>query len=226
MQQFCLEVSGDYACFTRPEMKVERVSYDIITPSAARAIFEAILWKPAIRWQIERIEVLNPVKWINLRRNEVGGVVPVTKVKTTMKKSTGHLALYADDSKQRQQRASLFLRDVKYRIHARFEMQGNATDNTPIKFSEMFKRRARKGQCFNQPYLGTREFSCHFRLIDANESPTTATHNSLIGEKELGWMLYDMDYSDRKNPQPRFFNPVMRDGVVNIPAWNSEEVRG
>ena len=221
---FCLEVSGDYACFTRPEMKVERVSYDVITPSAARAIFEAILWKPAIRWQIDRIEVLNPIKWINLRRNEVGSVIPTTKVKTAMKKGTGHLGLYAEED--RQQRAGLLLRDVKYRLHAHFEMQQQSSENSPVKFTEMFQRRAGKGQCFNQPYLGTREFSCQFRLIDTKTETITDTHPTLSGEKNLGWMLYDMDYSDRKNPQPRFFNPVMQDGVIAVPAMDSEEVRG
>src|SRR3989304_5178707 len=111
-----LEISGDFACFTRPEMKVERVSYDVITPSAARAVFEAILWKPAIRWQVSKIEVLNPIKWINLRRNEVGSVASTRNVETAMKSGTGQLGLYIED--ERQQRAGLFLRDVKYRLHA------------------------------------------------------------------------------------------------------------
>lgn len=218
---FCLEVSGDYACFTRPEMKVERVSYDVITPSAARAVFEAILWKPAIRWQIDRIEVLNPIRWMNLRRNEVGSVVPVTKLKTAMKKGSGDLGLYVEED--RQQRAALFLRDVRYRLHAHFELLDKG-GNTPVKFTEMFQRRASKGQCFNQPYLGTREFSCDFRLIDSPEHPEV--DSSLAGQRHLGWMLYDMDYSDRSNPQPRFFNAVMNDGVIDIPDWDSEEVRG
>lgn len=218
---FCLEVSGDYACFTRPEMKVERVSYDVITPSAARAVFEAILWKPAIRWQIDRIEVLNPIRWMNLRRNEVGSVVPVTKLKTAMKKGSGDLGLYVEED--RQQRAALFLRDVRYRLHAHFELLDKG-GNTPVKFTEMFQRRASKGQCFNQPYLGTRKFSCDFRLIDSPERPEV--DSSLAGQRHLGWMLYDMDYSDRSNPQPRFFNAVMNDGVIDIPDWDSEEVRG
>lgn len=222
MKTFCLEISGDYACFTRPEMKVERVSYDVITPSAARAIFEAILWKPAIYWQIDRIEVLNPIKWVNLRRNEVASVVPTTKVKTAMKKSEGHLGLYVEDD--RQQRAGLFLRDVKYRIHAHFEMLNSHSANAPIKYTEMFQRRASKGQCFNQPYLGTREFSCHFKLVDGDEA--SPVDPSLNGQQKLGWMLYDMDYSDRQNPQPRFFNPTMENGVITVPNRKSEEVRG
>ncbi|MGB3916840.1 MAG: type I-C CRISPR-associated protein Cas5c, partial [Thiothrix litoralis] len=152
MQTFCLEVSGDFACFTRPEMKVERVSYDVITPSAARAVFEAIFWKPAIRWHIRRIEVLKPIRWINLRRNEVSGVVPAGAVKSAMKQGKGNLGMYVEED--RQQRAGLFLRDVRYRLHAEFEMLNNNPENNPLKFAEMFKRRASKGQCFNQPYLG------------------------------------------------------------------------
>lgn len=222
MQKFCLEVSGDYACFTRPEMKVERVSYDVITPSAARAVFEAILWKPAIRWQIDKIEVLNPIKWINLRRNEVGSVVPVGSVKTAMKNGKGDLGLYIED--ERQQRAGLFLRDVKYRLHAHFDLLDQNPNNSMVKFAEMFQRRASKGQCFNQPYLGTREFSCDFRLIEGEDN--AVIHESLQGQRNLGWMLYDLDYADRDNPQPRFFNATMQDGVISIPAWDSEEVRG
>lgn len=220
MQTFCLEVSGDFACFTRPEMKVERVSYDVITPSAARAVFDAILWKPAIRWQVRRIEVLKPIRWISLRRNEVGGVVPAGAVKSAMKHGKGHLGLYVED--ERQQRAGLFLRDVRYRLHADFEMLDNNPANNPVKFAEMFKRRASKGQCFNQPYLGTREFSCDFRLIEADTAPA----EPLPETRELGWMLYDMDFADTANPMPRFFQAKMQDGVIHIPAWDSEEIRG
>ena len=221
-QSFCLEVTGDFACFTRPEMKVERVSYDVITQSAARAVFEAILWKPAIRWQIRKIEVLKPISWMNLRRNEVASVVPAGSVKSAMKQSKGQLGLYIEED--RQQRAGLFLRDVKYRLHAEFELLSRDTDNTVIKFAEMFKRRASKGQCFNQPYLGTREFSCDFRLVENPES--IAIPNELQGKRELGWMLYDMDFADSDNPMPRFFQATMQDGVLTVPAWNSEEIRG
>lgn len=221
-QCFCLEVSGDFACFTRPEMKVERVSYDVITPSAARAVFEAILWKPAIRWHIRQIEVLQPIRWMNLRRNEVASVVPTGSVKSAMKQGTGQLGLYIEE--ERQQRASLFLRDVRYRLRADFEVLSEDTDNTIIKFAEMFKRRASKGQCFNQPYLGTREFSCDFSLIENGEAPVIA--KELLGRCELGWMLYDMDFTDPENPMPRFFQATMNNGVIQVPAWNSEEVRG
>ena len=165
---FCIEVTGDYACFTRPEMKVERVSYDVITPSAARGIFEAILWKPAIEWHIHRIEILKPFNWVNIRRNEVGSILPVGNIKKAM--NGGALpALYVEDA--RQQRAGLFLKDVAYRLHGRFSLTDKAgeSDNAG-KFAEMFKRRAKKGQCFNQPYLGCREFSCSFRLVENIET--------------------------------------------------------
>lgn len=219
---YCLEVSGDFACFTRPEMKVERVSYDVITPSAARAVFEAILWKPALRWVPTKIEVLNPIKWVSVRRNEVGGKISVSNVKTAMNKGSGNLGLYVEED--RQQRAGLFLRDVKYRLYAHFEMLPQAGENNiPAKFLDMFERRAEKGQCINQPYLGCREFACDVRLIDdpAKEPPAPITET-----RELGWMLYDMDYANTTDPTPRFFNARMKNGAVEIPDWNSDEVRG
>ena len=222
MRTYCLEVSGDYACFTRPEMKVERVSYDVITPSAARAIFEAVLWKPAIQWRISKVEVLNPIRWINLRRNEVGSVVPARSVKSTMNNGNGTLGLYIED--ERQQRAGLFLRDVKYRLHAEFIMLDRRPDNHPHKFSEMFERRAAKGQCFNQPYLGCREFSAAFRLVD-KEEPAAVVPEELQGERDLGWMLHDLDYSNPDDPTPRFFHARLDNGKLRVPAWDSEEVR-
>lgn len=221
MKTFCLEVSGDYACFTRPEMKVERVSYDVITPSAARAVFDAILWKPAISWRITHIEVLNPIRWINLRRNEVGAVISTRNVETAMKNGTGDLGLYIEE--ERQQRAGLFLRDVKYRIYAYFEItkQAGQSDN-PVKFTEMFQRRALNGQCFNQPYLGCREFSCDFRLVDPEKEQAKPIEES----RDLGWMLFDLDYSNTNSPQPRFFKAYLDNGAVAIPDFDSLEVRG
>jgi len=220
MKNFCLEVSGDFACFTRPEMKVERVSYDVITPSAARSIFEAILWKPAIRWHVHKIEVINPIKWINLRRNEVGKVIPKINPATAMK--TGNiLSLNIEDT--RQQRAGLFLCDVKYRLHASFEMTSRAgKGDTPVKFSEMFERRASKGQCFNQPYLGCREFSAAFSLVDPDE----VADSPIDENRDLGWMLFDLDYSNANDPKPLFFRASLEHGVVHVPACDSEEVRG
>lgn len=221
---FCLEVGGDFACFTRPEMKAERVSYDVITPSACRAIFESILWKPAIRWQPERIVVLAPIRWTTLRRNEVGAKIAVGSIRGAMKAGPGSLALYIEE--ERQQRASLLLRDVRYRITASFRMTAKTgAEDNPQKFSDMFLRRAAKGQCINQPYLGCREFACDFRLVDLNETPLVIP-DELRGEHPLGWMLYDMDFSDEESPTPRFFNPRMTDAVIDIPAWTSKEVRG
>ena len=243
MKTYCLEVSGDFACFTRPEMKVERVSYDVITPSAARAVFEAILWKPAIRWQVSKVEVLKPIKWINLRRNEVGCVASTRNIESAMKSGTGQLGLYIED--ERQQRAGLFLRDVQYRLHASFELRDpsghkpnfphlskrtvNADetdmDNEPnqaVKFMTMFERRAAKGQCVNQPYLGCREFAANFRLVE----PEGSSPQPITETRELGYMLYDLDYSNTADPTPRFFRASLMKGVVNIPAWDSEEVRG
>lgn len=217
---FCIEVKGDFACFTRPEMKVERVSYDVITPSAARGIFEAILWKPAIEWHIHKIEVLNPIRWVNIRRNEVGSVLPTGNINKAMR-GGAMPALYIEES--RQQRAGLFLRDVAYRIHASFSLTKKAgAIDTPGKFTEMFKRRARKGQCFNQPYLGCREFSCDFRLVEDSEKEQPA----LVESKPLGWMIFDLDFQNPNDPSPMFFNAIMENGVIDVPDRHSEEVRG
>jgi len=243
MKTYCLEVSGDFACFTRPEMKVERVSYDVMTPSAARAVFEAILWKPAIRWHVSKIEVLNPIKWINLRRNEVSSVASTRNVETAMKSGTGQLGLYVEDD--RQQRAGLFLRDVKYRIHGYFEVRDpsfhkpnfphlskrvvNTDENDlekesdlTVKFMSMFERRAAKGQCINQPYLGCREFAAAFNLVEYQVSQSLPISET----RDLGYMLYDLDYRNPANPKPRFFRAQLVNGVVAVPAWDSEEVRG
>ncbi len=214
-KEFCLEVWGDMACFTRPELKVERVSYDVITPSAARAIFDAIFWKPAIRWEVTKIEILNPIKWTSVRRNEVGGRLNTSTI-------------YIEE--KRQQRNSLLLKDVRYRIHAKlvfipFEQRKdtpreNVMDENPGKYNAMFERRASKGQCFNQPYLGTREFSASYKLImDSNASSLPISEN-----KDLGIMLYDMDFSDSNNIMPMFFRAKMKQGVIDVPSYNSEEI--
>ena len=220
---YCREVSGDFACFTRPEMKVERVSYDVMTPSAARAVFDSILWKPAIRLHVSKIEVLKPIRWVSIRRNEIAKVVSADNAKTAMKKGSGNLGIYIEDEGVRQQRAGLFLRDVAYRIHAHFELLPNAGENnTPGKFLDMFEHRAEKGQCVNQPYLGCREFACDFRLIDTKQQAAAP----IAETRDLGWMLHDMDYSNAANPQPRFLRAQLENGVLHIPAWVSEEVRG
>ena len=217
---FCLEVWGDFACFTRPEMKVERVSYDVITPSSARAIFEAILWKPAIRWHVHKIEVLAPIRWVNVRRNEVGKVIPKINPKSATKSGK---VLGLNIENERQQRAGLLLRDVKYRIHAGFEMTERAgAGDTPVKFAEMFERRASKGQCFNQPYFGCREFAANFTLV----GPKGEADHPISESRDLGWMLFDMDYSDVKSPKPLFFRAELNNGVVDVPRFDSDEVRG
>ena len=220
MKRFCLELSGPWACFTRPEMKVERVSYDVMTPSAARACFEAILWKPTIRWHVRRIEVLKPIHWINLRRNEVASVVSTRNAETAMKAGRGDLALYIEDD--RQQRAGLFLRDVAYRVHADLEFIPERDPGAnAMKYQEMFERRARKGQCVNQPYLGCREFAAAFRMVD----DTGAEPAPLAETRDLGFMLHDLDFSDPADPQPRFFRAKLEGGVVQVPAWDGVEVR-
>ena len=230
---FCLEVWGDYACFTRPEMKVERVSYDVITPSAARGIFEAIFWKPALRWQIKKIELLNPVKWISVRRNELASTA-----------SPRAQEIFIEDN--RQQRAGLFLRDVRYRLHGELvfipphkrtahaknmrsvpetlvskEEKESRNDENPGKYNAIFERRATKGQCFNQPYLGCREFSCNFRLVDDLESEDLPLKES----RDVGFMLYDLDFSNPEDPKPAFFRALLQEGVLDVPDWESEEVR-
>lgn len=220
MKRFCLELAGDFACFTRPEMKVERVSYDVMTPSAARACFEAILWKPAIRWHIRKIEVLKPIRWINLRRNEVAGIISVRNVELAMHNGNGILGLHIED--ERQQRAGLFLRDVAYRVHADMEFfHERDRSSHATKFHEMFERRASRGQCINQPYLGCREFVAQFRLVSTAEKGPPPIAES----RDLGFMLHDLDFAVPHDPAPRFFRAQLEHGVVHVPPWNSEEVR-
>ncbi len=235
MPNWCLEVWGDFACFTRPEMKVERVSYDVMTPSAARAIFEAILWKPEIRWNITKIEVMNPIRWISLRRNELGRVVARPTESQISGSSNPPMGIFIED--ERQQRAGLFLRDVRYRIHGYFDVvepnqpQGDisrqareALDRAKLeaKYAAMFERRARSGQCFHRPYLGCREFACYFRLVDPEES----VDKPIKETRDLGYMLYDLDFErDPNNPPPLFFRAYMENGVI-ITDRQRVEVRG
>lgn len=222
MNDWCLEVWGDYACFTRPEMKVERVSYDVMTPSSARAIFEAIMWKPSIRWNVSRIEVLEPIRWISVRRNEVGRVFSAPTAAQINGESGERMGLFIEDN--RQQRAGLFLRDVRYRIHAWFDLLNEGTDGeTAGKYAAMFERRARSGQCFHRPYLGCREFACDFRLVDDESSQPRPIQKT----ESLGWMLYDMDFGDPEDPRPMFFRAELKDGVLNTDRRDPQvEVRG
>lgn len=209
---------GELACFTRPEMKVERVSYDVITPSAARGIIEAIYWKPEIRWVIDRLRVLKPIRFTSMRRNEVGSKIPATAAATAMQAGTGALGLYVEEA--RQQRAALLLRDVAYVIEAHFEIVGGEPNEA--KHLDAFNRRARHGQCFTRPYLGCREFAADFALIE-NDAAIPPSHSSLAGTRDLGWMLHDIAFSNDR--QPRFFQAVMTDGVVAVPRLDSAERR-
>lgn len=218
----CIEVWGEYACFTRPEMKVERVSYDVMTPSAARGLIESIYWHPGIRWVVDRIHVTTPIRFTNVRRNEVKSTVSASKVKTVMERGRGEL--YLATPQDIQQRASLLLRDVRYIIEAHFDMVSenlSAGDN-PGKFQDIATRRIAKGQFYHQPYLGCREFPAHF--APCQTIPTCP--EELRGERDLGYMLYDMDYTDPENIRPLFFRAVLRDGVLHVPSRDSEEVRG
>lgn len=219
-KEYCLEVWGDMACFTRPEFKVERVSYDIITPSTARAIFEAILFKRyAMRWQVTKIEVLNPIKWTSIRRNEVGAVASKNPI-------------IIED--KRQQKNTLALRNVRYRIWSKlmfipvkdrpkeaFAKHQPGNDENPMKYYQMFERRASQGQCFTQPYLGTREFAASWRMVDTEKESLSP---AIPETKDLGIMLYDMDYSNPKDIQAMFYRPQMNNGVVIVPPFNSEEI--
>lgn len=214
-----VEVWGDYALFSRPEMKVERVSYDVMTPSAARGLLEAIYWHPGIKWVIDRIHVCAPIRFTNIRRNEVKDIVCAPRVRTVMERG-GELYLATPDSIQ--QRAAMVLRDVHYVIDAHFEMTAKAapTDN-PGKFQDIMRRRLEKGQFYHQPCFGVREFPVNFKsCLEAPPCP-----EELLGEKDLGWMLLDLDYSDPKNITPHFFRAVLHNGVLEVPPMDSEEVR-
>jgi CRISPR-associated protein Cas5d len=225
-----LLVWGDLAAFNRPEMKVERVSYDVMTPSAARGILEAIYWKPGMRWVVDRIHVLAPIRFTHVRRNEIASKIPVkgkTGVQAAMRSGSGRLGLAVDQD--RQQRAAMLLRDVRYGIAAHLEVlrpNGSPADGA-AKHIAMFRRRAERGQYFHHPYLGCREFPAFFSLVDAFEDPPP----ELKGDKDLGFVLHDIEYEpDRKGSvvessegkrlraTPRFFRATLRDGVLEVPA--------
>lgn len=213
-----VHVWGEYACFTRPEMKVERVSYDVPTPAAARGILESILWKPAIEWRVRRIEVLKPIRWASVRRNEVGGVGSWTLARQAMDQGALATGIIVDDDRQRQQRAALVLRDVEYVIHAEFRLTDRAgPQDNEGKFLDMFRRRVEKGQCHKRPYLGTREFAAHF-------GPVPQACKPVGGSQDLGWMFYDFDYRTVP-PGDRFFRASLRNGCLEVPDPDSLEVR-
>lgn len=214
---FSIEVWGDFALFSRPEMKVERVSYDIITPSAARGLIEAIYFKPAIKWYIDRIYVCNPIKFTNIRRNEVKSKLLASNAKMAMEGKRIVNPIYTTHDIQ--QRASLLLKDVRYVIDAHFELTDKAGEtDTPEKHYSIISRRLRNGQCFHQPYLGCREFPAKFMLCEGDKK-----RKAIPESRDLGYMLYGMDYSDLNDIKPIFFRAIMKEGVVDL--TNCEVVR-
>ncbi len=216
-----LEVWGKYASFNRPEMKTERVSYDVMTPSAARGLLEAIYWHPGMKWCIDRIHVCAPIRFTNLRRNEVSSTLSAKTARTVMERGKGELWIAA--SKDIQQRSALLLRDVRYVIEAHFDMTDKAAPgDNPGKFQDILKRRIQKGQFYHQPCFGCREFPANFKLCE--ELPPCP--EELLGERDLGYMLWDLDYTDPRNITPRFFRARLRDGVLTVPTLDSGEVIG
>lgn len=235
-----LEVWGDYASFNRPEMKVERVSYEFMTPSAARGILEAIYWKPQMKWVVDKIHVLAPIRFTQVRRNELNQKIPSRNIENVRKKGKGALGIFIEE--HRQQRASRILKDVRYGIEAHVEVlnlsgeKGEILNHPEAKHLESFKRRAAKGQYFHHPYLGCREFPAHFRLLGEGET-FGAPPDELWGERNFGFVLWDVVFIPDPNglvvegnrglrvkPQARFFEAVMKDGVINVPAF--QETRG
>lgn len=209
-----LEVWGDYACFSRPEMKVERVSYDVMTPSAARGILEAIYWHPGIKWIVDSIRVCAPIQFVAVRRNEVSEKANSRAARAVMESGKGEI--YLNTRECAVQRSSIILKDVRYVIEAHFELTDkmNPSDNV-YKFSSMIQRRIEKGQFYHKPCFGCREFPVNFQKCEKiPECP-----DSLKGEKDLGWMLYDMDYTDPENITPRFYRAVMKDGLITLPPY-------
>lgn len=216
-----LEVWGDYACFSRPELKTERVSYDVVTPSAARGLLESIFWHPGMRWTVDRIHVCAPIRFTNLRRNEVRSTVNARAARTVMERGTGDL--YLVTSQDIQQRASMLLRNVHYVIDAHFDLTDRkAPSDNAGKFQDIIKRRIQKGQFYSMPYLGCREFPARFKACEI----LPPCPEELQGERDLGYMLWDLDYSDPENITPLFFRARLRDGVLEVPSRDSGEVIG
>lgn len=214
-----VKVWGDYALFTRPEMKVERCTYDVMTPSAARGILEAIYWHPGMRWKIDQIYVNKPIRFTSVRRNEVKSKISASNVLNVY--NGGDKPLYISTKTDIVQRASLILRDVEYIIDAHFEMTENASESdNEGKFKDIIMRRLRRGECYHNPYFGCREFPVRFALC---EDDVIHTAYEAEDSRDLGYMLFDMDYSDRKNIQPVFFRAVMKKGVIDL--RNCEVIR-
>lgn len=206
-----VRVWGDFALFSRPEMKAERCSYDVMTPSAARGILEAIYWHPGMKWRIDKIYVRKPIQFTSIRRNEVKSKVSASNVLQVM--NGGDKELYISTRKDIVQRASILLRDVDYIIEAHFEMTENACErDNPGKFKDIIMRRLKRGECYHTPYFGCREFPARFQLFEGEDVETEYKGS----ERDLGYMLYDFDYSDSEDIQPMFFRAVMREGVLDL----------
>jgi CRISPR-associated protein Cas5d len=218
---------GEFALFSRPEFKSERMSYEVMTPSTARGIIEAVYWKPEIRWVIDAIRVLRPIRFTSQRRNEVSAKIPAGAVSSAMKAGQGNLGLYIEDV--RQQRAAMLLRDVAYLIEAHFDLLGGSDNEA--KHLDIFNRRARSGQAFTRPYFGTRECAAHFAQADCDPMPVDELPADQRN-KDLGWMLHDfeyepsVDYRRKTMVGPKFFHAKLNDGVIRVPRFDSEEVRG
>ncbi|NGZ74048.1 type I-C CRISPR-associated protein Cas5c [Saccharibacillus alkalitolerans] len=216
-----LHVWGDRACFTRPEMKAERVSYDVMTPSAARGILEAIHWKPAIRWVVDRIHVLNEISFDSVRRNEVESKVSAAQIKSAMNGRDAILNQIAPA--ERQQRMTVMLRDVAYVIEAHFEMTSSAGESdNPEKHYSIFSRRARGGQSYHQPYFGCREFPVNFSLLEDGDEIPLSYYRGNVG-LDLQWMLWDLEYGEEISP--KFFRATMRQGIIDVPDLYKREAR-
>lgn len=202
-----IEAWGDYACFSRPEMKTERVSYDIMTPPAARGLVEAIFWHPGLRYSIDRIYLLNPIRFTNIRRNEVKAALLAS---AALRAAKGGEAPVLYTSQEIQQRAAMVLRDVHYVIECHFDMTDRAAPgDNPGKFQDILRRRLTKGQCYHMPYFGCREFQASFRKWHGGKIP------AIDLTQDLGWMLYDLDYTDPQNIQPQFFRARLEHGVLD-----------
>lgn len=214
-----VKVWGDYALFSRPELKVERYSYDVMTPSAARGILEAIYWHPGMKWIIDKIYVKKPICFTSVRRNEVKSKISANNVLSVY--NGVRKPLYISSKEEIVQRASVILTNVEYVIEAHFEMTKNAneTDN-PGKFKDIVMRRLRRGECYHMPYFGCREFPAHFALWEGDKVETAYDD---VPEKDFGLMLFDMDYTDRDNICPMFFHAVMKRGVIDL--QNCEVIR-
>jgi len=228
-----LHVTGDYALFTRPEMKAERVSYDVITPSAARGLLEAIYWKPQIRWVIDRLHVLKPIQFTSIRRNELASKIPLASARSAMKAGQGNLGIHIEED--RQQRAALVLRDVAYVIEAHFDVLDRRFEKggpeLPLndcagKHLEMFSRRARAGQCFQQPYFGTREFPARFTFLEPDAPLPDSTLPLADRDRDFGYMLHDLAFDQDpttkavRSATPRFFRAQMKAGVIAVPPFH------